>query len=130
MSINSFSCGTRLQNCEALKVLMSLNQKVRLILKQIKTNIETQVFIDSVVCFITARNYKDFPEVVALVEDATEQLGFAEDAKKKAADFAAKGDWNKAMGWANQWWQYQVKTADVGLRAKTYLEEHDAKLVK
>ena len=98
--------------------------------KQVKTNIETQGVIDSVVGFITARNFKDFPEVVALVEDATDQLGFAEDSKKKAADFAEKGDWNKAMGWANQWWQYQVKTADMGLRAKTFLEEHGAKLVK
>ncbi len=98
--------------------------------KQVKTNIETQGVIDSVVGFITSRNYKDFPEVVALVEDATDQLGFAEDSKKKAADFAEKGDWNKAMGWANQWWQYQVKTADMGLRAKTFLEEHGAKKVK
>ncbi len=98
--------------------------------KQVKTNIETQKVIDGVVAFITSHNYKDFPEVVALVEDATDQLGFAEDAKKKAADFAEKGDWNKAMGWANQWWQYQVKTADMGLRAKTYLEEHNAKKVK
>ena len=98
--------------------------------KQVKTNIETQGVIDSVVGFITSHNYKDFPEVVALVEDATDQLGFAEDAKKKAADFAEKGDWNKAMGWANQWWQYQVKTADMGLRAKTFLEEHGAKKIK
>jgi nitrous-oxide reductase len=98
--------------------------------KQVKTNIETQGVIDSVVGFITSHNYKDFPEVVALVEDATDQLGFAEDAKKKAEDFAAKEDWNKAMGWANQWWQYQVKTADMGLRAKTFLEEHGAKKIK
>jgi len=98
--------------------------------KQVNTNIETQKVIDSVVGFITSHNYKDFPEVVALVEDATDQLGFAEDAKKKAADFAEKADWNKAMGWANQWWQYQVKTADMGLRAKTFLEEHGAKKIK
>ena len=95
--------------------------------KQVATNVETQGVIDSVVGFITSHNYKDFPEVVALVEDATDQLGFAKDAKAKGEDFAAKEDWNKAMGWANQWWQYQVKTADLGLRAKTYLEEHGAK---
>ena len=94
--------------------------------KQVQTNIETQGVIDSVVAFITSHNYQDFPTVVALVEDATDQLGFAEDARKKAEEFAAAGDWNKAMGWANQWWQYQVKTADLGLRAKTYLEEHGA----
>ncbi len=98
--------------------------------KQVQTNIDTQAVIDSVVGFITSRNYKDFPIVVALVEDATDQLGFAEDAKKKAEGFATSGDWNKAMGWANQWWQYQVKTADLGLRAKTHLEENGAKLVE
>lgn len=94
--------------------------------RQVKTNIETQSVIDSVVGFITSHNFKDFPVVVALVEDATDQLGFAEDSKNKAAGFAETGDWNKAMGWANQWWQYQVKTADLGLRAKTHLEENGA----
>jgi nitrous-oxide reductase len=98
--------------------------------KQVKTNLETQAVIDSVVGFITGRNYKDFPPVVALVEDATDQLGFAEGARKKAEAAAAKDDWQNAMLWANQWWQYQVKTADMGLRAKTYLEEHGAKKVK
>ncbi|MDH3948507.1 MAG: Sec-dependent nitrous-oxide reductase [Gammaproteobacteria bacterium] len=98
--------------------------------KQVKTNIETQAVIDSVVGFITSHNYKDFPTVVALVEDATDQLGFAGEAKAKAEAAAAKKDWNNAMLWANQQWQYQVKTADLGLRAKTYLEEHGAKKVK
>ena len=97
--------------------------------KQVKTNIDTQVIIDAVVGFITSHNYKDFPEVVALVEDATDQLGFAAEAKKKAEDFAAKGDYQDATLWAGQHWQYQVKTADMGLRAKTYLEEHGAKKV-
>ncbi len=94
--------------------------------KQVKTNIETQGVIDMVVGFITSHNYTDFPTVVSLVEDATDQLGFAEDAKKKAEDAAATGDYQNAMLWANQWWQYQVKTADMGLRAKTHLEENGA----
>ncbi len=98
--------------------------------KQVKTNLETQAVIDSVVAFITSRNYKDFKPVVALVEDATDQLGFADEAKKKAEDFAKKGDYHNATLWAGQWWQYQVKTADLGLRAKTYLEEHGAKVIK
>ncbi len=97
---------------------------------QVKTNVATQEVIDSVVGFITSRNFKDFPIVVALVEDATDQLGFAEDAKTKAEGFATEGDWNKAMGWANQWWQYQVKTADLGLRAKTHLEENGATVIE
>ena len=98
--------------------------------KQVKTNIETQGVIDSVVGYITSHNYKDFPTVVALVEDATDQLGFAKEAQTKSETAAAKEDWSTAMLWANQWWQYQVKTADLGLRAKTYLEEHGATKVK
>ena len=98
--------------------------------KQVKTNIDTQAIINSVVGFITSRNYTDFPPVVALVEDATDQLGFADEAKKKSEAFAKKKDWQNATLWAGQWWQYQVKTADMGLRAKTYLEEHGAVKVK
>ena len=98
--------------------------------KQVKTNLDTQAVIDSVVGFITSHNYKDFPEVVALVEDATDQLGFAEEAKKKSEEFASKDDYQNATLWAGQWWQYQVKTADLGLRAKTFLEEHSATKVK
>jgi nitrous-oxide reductase len=98
--------------------------------KQVATNIETQAIIDGVVGFITSHNYQDFPEVVALVEDATAQLNFAEGPKKKGEEQAAEGNWNSATLWAGQWWQYQVKAADIGLRAKTYLEQHDAKKVK
>ncbi len=98
--------------------------------KQVKTNVDTQAVIDSVVGFITSHNFKDFPEVVALVEDATDQLGFAAEAKKKAEGFAAKGDYQNATLWAGQHWQYQVKTADMGLRAKTFLEENGAVKVK
>ncbi|MFK5894859.1 MAG: Sec-dependent nitrous-oxide reductase [Pseudomonadota bacterium] len=98
--------------------------------KQVKTNNATQDIINSVVGYITSTNYKDFPPVVALVEDATDQLGFADGAKKKAEAAAAKKDWHNATLWAGQHWQYQVKTADIGLRAKTYLEEHGAKVIK
>jgi nitrous-oxide reductase len=98
--------------------------------KQVETNIATQGVIDQVVGYITSMNYQDFPTVVALVEDATDQLGFAKGAKEKSEAAAAKKDWNNAMLWANQWWQYQVKTADLGLRAKTHLEENGAKKVK
>ncbi|MBC8210578.1 MAG: Sec-dependent nitrous-oxide reductase [Gammaproteobacteria bacterium] len=94
--------------------------------KQVKTNVDTQAVINSVVGFITSHNYKDFPQVVALVEDATDQLGFADEAKKKAEGYAAKGDYQNATLWAGQHWQYQVKTADMGLRAKTYLEQNGA----
>lgn len=98
--------------------------------KQVKTNNDTQAVINSVVGYITSTNYKDFPPVVALVEDATDQLGFADEAKKKSEAAAAKKDWQNATLWAGQWWQYQVKAADIGLRAKTYLEQNGAKKIK
>ena len=98
--------------------------------KQVQTNIDTQAVIDQVVGFITSHNYQDFPTVVALVEDATDQLGFAEESKAKSEAAAGKQDWQNAMLWANQWWQYQVKTADLGLRVKTFLVEHGAKKIK
>jgi nitrous-oxide reductase len=98
--------------------------------KQVKTNVATQAIIDSVVGYIVERNYKDFDRVVAFVEDATDQLNFAADAKKKSEDAAAKKDWQNATLWAQQWFQYQVKTADIGLRAKTFLDQNGAKKVK
>jgi nitrous-oxide reductase len=98
--------------------------------EQVKKNLATQAVIDEVVAFITSRNYKDFPPVVALVEDATDQLNFAKEAETKAKDFAAKEDWQNAALWANQWWQYLVKTADIGLRAKGQLEQGGAKKIK
>jgi nitrous-oxide reductase len=98
--------------------------------KQYNTNIETQKVIDGVVAWIVSTNFKDFPDAVALVEDATDQLKAAEEPKKKMEEAAKKNDWQNATLWAGQWWQYQVKAADIGLRAKKYLEEKGAKKVK
>jgi nitrous-oxide reductase len=91
---------------------------------------DTQAIIDSVVAYITSVNYKDFPEVVAMVDDAFDQLGKTKDIKVKHEAAFAKKDWENANLWAEQVWQYQVKTADLGLRAKTFLEQNGAKKVK
>jgi nitrous-oxide reductase len=96
----------------------------------VKKVVDTQAIIDSVVAYITSVNYKDFPDVVAMVEDAFDQLGKTKGLKEKHEGFAAKKDWENANLWAEQIWQYQVKTADLGLRAKTYLEQNGAKKVK
>jgi nitrous-oxide reductase len=96
----------------------------------VKKVADTQAIIDSVVAYITSVNYKDFPDVVAMVEDAFDQLGKTKGLKEKHEAFAAKGDWENANLWAEQIWQYQVKTADLGLRAKTYLEQNGAKKIK
>jgi nitrous-oxide reductase len=98
--------------------------------KQMTAVNETQKAIDDVVAFITARPYKDYPAVAALMDDAGDQLAKIPDAKTKSEQFAAKGDWHNATLWANQWWQYQVKAADIGLRAKQQLETAGAKPTK
>ena len=69
-------------------------------------------------------------DVVNMMDDAVDQLGKIKDAKAKADDAAGKKDWNQAALWTEQIWQYQVKAADLGLRAKTYLEQNGAKKVK
>jgi nitrous-oxide reductase len=94
--------------------------------KEMKVIADTQKTIDEVVAFITARDYKSQPMVAALMDDAVEQLERAKQAKAKTEEYAAKQDWNNATLWANQWWQYQVKAADIGLRAKARLEQSGA----
>lgn len=96
----------------------------------VKKVADTQAIIDSVVAYITSVNYKDFPEVVAMVDDAFDQLGKTKEIKIRHEAAAAKKDWENANLWAEQVWQYQVKTADLGLRAKTFLEQNGAKKVK
>ena len=91
--------------------------------KQMEAIAQTQKAIDDVVAYVTARDYKKYPPVAALMDDAVDQLGKVPDAKAKAEEYAAKQDWSNATLWANQWWQYQVKAADIGLRAKTQLDQ-------
>jgi nitrous-oxide reductase len=50
----------------------------------VKKVVDTQAVIDSVVGYITSVNYKDFPDVVAMMDDAVDQLGKIKDAKAKA----------------------------------------------
>ncbi|MFZ1681717.1 MAG: Sec-dependent nitrous-oxide reductase [Rhizobiaceae bacterium] len=95
--------------------------------KQYKTCTDTQGVIDTVVAYIVSTDFQAHPDVVALVEDATDQLKFAEEAKGKAEEAAKTEDWQNATLWAGQWWQYQVKAADIGLRAKNLLDEKGVK---
>jgi nitrous-oxide reductase len=57
-------------------------------------------------------------------------LARSRNPRLKADAAAAKKDWDQANLWSEQIWQYQVKAADIGLRAKTYLEQNGAKKVK
>lgn len=87
----------------------------------------TQDIINGVVTFLKENNFQDYPYVKALVEDAFDQLEKAKPSKANYEKYAAEGKWKDAFLWAEQYWQYQVKTADVGLRAKKLLEEKISK---
>lgn len=88
---------------------------------KIKVVNETQDIINSVVEWLKENNYQDYPYVSALVEDAVDQLNLATKAKENYEKYAEEGKWKDAFLWAEQYWQYQVKAADVGLRAKELL---------
>ncbi len=81
----------------------------------------TQDIINGVVQWLKDNNYQDYHYVNALVEDAFDQLGKATLSKENHERYATEGKWRDAFLWAEQYWQYQVKTADVGLRAKELL---------
>lgn len=89
--------------------------------KVIATNKATDDVIQSVVAFLKEKQYEKFPKVKRLVEDALDQYGKIAEVKAKADEAYKKGDLNNAILWEYQVWQYMVKTADVGLRAKNNL---------
>jgi len=89
--------------------------------KTVAVNAATDAVIQSVVKFLKANHYEKYPTVKALVEDALDQYGKI-PAQKKLSDEAVKaGDLEKAVLFENMIWQYMVKTADVGIRAKNLL---------
>jgi hypothetical protein len=97
---------------------------------RLKKIADKQAEIDPVLAFITSTNYKDFPDVVAMVEGVFEQAGKISDAKAKHEAAAAKKDWENAHLWAWVVWQHYVKVADLSLRAKAYLEQNGARKIK
>lgn len=89
--------------------------------KILATNKATDDVIQSVVKFLKDKGFDKYPEVKSLVNDALDQYGKIPAEKAKADEAAKANDLNTAILWENQVWQYMVKTADVGLRAKNLL---------
>lgn len=90
---------------------------------KLKVISQTQDVINGVVKWLKENHYENHPYVKALVQDAVAQLTEGAKAKKKYESFAAKGSWKDAFLWAEQYFQYQVKAADAGLRAQKLLKE-------
>ena len=86
--------------------------------KIVDTNKATDAVIQTVVKYLKEKGYDKYPAVNSMVTDALDQIP---EVKSKADAAAAKGDLDQAVLWENQVWQYMVKTADVGLRAKARL---------
>ncbi len=91
--------------------------------EKVKVIQETADVINGVVKYLKENNYQKYPYVKALVEDAVDQLNKAKFAEENYKKYAKEGKWKDAFLWAEQYWQYQVKAADVGLRAKKLLDE-------
>ena len=94
--------------------------------KVIATNKATDDVIQEVVKYLKEKHYEKYPKVKALVDDALDQYGRIKEVKAKADEAYKKGDINGAILWEYQVWQYMVKTADVGLRAKNNLAKEIA----
>jgi len=89
--------------------------------KTVAVNAATDAVIQSVVKFLKANHYEKYPTVKALVEDALDQYGKIAEQKKLSDKAVKAGDYEKAVLFENMIWQYMVKTADVGIRAKNLL---------
>jgi nitrous-oxide reductase len=89
--------------------------------KTVAVNAATDAVIQSVVKFLKANHYEKYPTVKALVEDALDQYGKIPKQKELSDKAVKAGDLEKAVLFENMIWQYMVKTADVGIRAKNLL---------
>jgi nitrous-oxide reductase len=92
-----------------------------------KSIADTAKTIDSVVAWLKEHDYAKDARAKALVEDALEQLQRAKEIQPKIDAAVKAGDWETAKLWAEQFFQYQVKCADAGLRAKRILSEGASK---
>ncbi len=89
--------------------------------KTVAVNAATDGVILSVVGFLKENGYDKHPTVAALATDALDQYGQIPEQKKLSDAAVKEGDLEKAILFENMIWQYMVKTADVGIRAKDAL---------
>ncbi len=89
--------------------------------KTVAVNAATDEVIQSVVKFLKENHYEKHEVVKNLVTDALDQYGKIKEQKAKSDEAVKAGDMEKAILFENMIWQYMVKTADVGIRAKDAL---------
>ena len=89
--------------------------------KTVGVNTATDAVIQSVVKFLKENHFEKHETVKNLVTDALDQYGKIAGEKAKSDEAVKAGDLEKAILFENMIWQYMVKTADVGIRAKDLL---------
>jgi len=89
--------------------------------KTVGVNTATDAVIQSVVKFLKDNHYEKHETVKNLVTDALDQYGKIAEQKAKSDEAVKANDYEKAILFENMIWQYMVKTADVGIRAKDSL---------
>jgi len=89
--------------------------------KTVAVNAATDAVIQSVVKFLKENHFEKHEVVANLVTDAFDQYGKIPGQKKLSDKAVKEGDLEKAILFENMIWQYMVKTADVGIRAKDAL---------
>jgi len=89
--------------------------------KTVAVNSATDAVIQSVVKFLKENHYEKYDTVKDLVTDALDQYGKIKEQKAKSDEAVKANDLEKAILFENMIWQYMVKTADVGIRAKDAL---------
>jgi len=100
---------------------MSKEQLLAEYKKTVAVNEATDKVIQSVVKFLKENHYEKYPVVKQLVEDALDQYSKIKKQKELADKAFKAGDIEKAILFENMIWQYMVKTADVGIRARDLL---------
>ncbi len=90
--------------------------------KIVATNKATDDVIQSVVKYLQDNKFEKYPIIKQMVDDAFVQYGNIPETRAKGDKSYKAGELDQAILWENQVWQYLVKTADVGLRAKNQLE--------
>ncbi len=91
--------------------------------KKLEAIRSTQGVIDSVIAWLKEHHFESHPRATALVEDASHQLAEMKAVQPRIDEAVEAEDWNQARLWAEQAYQYQIKAADAGLRAKKILSE-------
>jgi nitrous-oxide reductase len=88
---------------------------------KLQTVKDTASVIEDVVAWLKIHNYENDERAVALVRDVQAQLAQAGDIQARIDTAVKDQNWGSAHLWTEQYFQYQVKAADAGLKAKKIL---------